>query len=288
MKKDIYQEVTTQIIEALKNNVRPWVAPYDQFNIIPKRSTGEYYQGINLMLLMFKSQKKGYTAPHWFTYNQAFKFGANVKKGEKGTRIIFYKTLEVFNDETGEDDKIPMLKTYNVFNADQIEGLPDSFTVKTESRDLEPIQACEAFFESVGAKLEHKAVIPNYAPMSDTITCPGINNFKTPELYYATLGHEFAHWTGAEHRLDRLKATSRHSPEYYFEELIAEISAGFLMPQLGIEPLIDDEHVPYIKGYLELLENDEKLIFKAAAQAQKAVDFLIDQSHSEIIKKEAA
>lgn len=288
MKQDIYTEVTAQIIEALENNIRPWVAPYDQFNIIPKRSTGEYYQGINLMLLMFEAQEKNYTAAHWFTYQQARALGANVRKGEKSTRIIFYKTLEVFNEESGEDEKIPMLKTYNVFNADQIDCLPEKFMIEDENRNLKPIEACEAFFKGIDAKLEHKSVIPHYTPSNDTITCPVINHFQTPEHYYATLGHEFAHWTGSEHRLDRLCATSRHSPEYYFEELIAEISASFLMPQLGVQSLIDDEHAPYIKGFLQLLENDEKLIFKAAAHAQKAVDFLIKQSQFKNLKKEAA
>lgn len=288
MKQDIYKEVTAQIIEALKNNVRPWVAPYDQFNIIPKRSTGEYYQGINLMLLMFQAHDKNYSAAHWFTYQQAKSLGANVRKGEKSTRIIFYKTLEVLNDESGEDEKIPMLRTYNVFNADQIDCLPDKFTVKAKSRDLKPIEACETFFKGIDAKLVHKSVIPHYAPFNDTITCPAINHFQTPEHYYATLGHEFAHWTGSEHRLDRLCATNRHSPEYYFEELIAEISASFLMPQLGVQSLVDAEHAPYIKGFLQLLENDEKLIFKAAAQAQKAVNFLIDKSQSPQVIEQVA
>jgi len=281
-KKDIYREVTAKIIESLENNNRPWEAPYNNQGIIPLRSTGENYRGINTVVLMMTAHNEGYTSPYWFTFNQAKALGAHVKKGELSTSIVFYKKLVLGDDDSElEDTKtIPMLKTYNVFNACQIDGLSDKYThITDEGEKIPPIARCETFFGSIEANLVHKNMIPNYNPATDTITCPSIDNFKTSELYYATLGHEFGHWTGSKKRLDRLPPIiKKRSDSYYFEELVAELTAGFLMPLLGVKSLIDEEHAPYIKSYLRLLKDDEKMIFKASAQAQKAVDYLFSLS----------
>ncbi|WP_395378150.1 ArdC family protein [Marinicella sp. W31] len=270
MKQSIYTEVTNQILEALKAGVRPWEQCYDGIKL-PIRSNGEFYQGINTLILLLSLQKNQFTSSYWLTFNQARQLKASVKKGSKSTKIIFYKTLEVENEDSDEPDKIPMIKTYNVFNASQIENLPDDYRSEQETRDNHPIEVAEQFFHSIDAKLSYFDCIPHYSISKDYIGCPVINSFSSSEQFYATLGHEFVHWTGHSTRLDR-NINTDDKKQYAYEELIAEIGSAFILPKLGIEPLINEEHAPYIN----LLENDHKLIFKAAAEAQKATEYLIN------------
>lgn len=244
----------------------------------PLRSNGEYYQGINTLILLMSLQKNKFNSPYWFTFNQARQLKASIKKGSKSTRIIFYKTLEVEQDDSNEPEKIPMIKTYNVFNASQIENLPAKYQNESEQRDNKPIDQAEQLFSSIDAKLSFYSCIPHYSRDSDSIGCPNINSFQSSEQFYATLGHEFIHWTGHSSRLDREK-TDQDMKKYAFEELIAEIGSAFVLPRIGIEPLIDQEHAPYIDSYIKLLEDDHKLIFKAAAHAQKACEFLLNQGN---------
>lgn len=156
-KLDIYTEITNKIISALEAGTPPWHCPWTGSTSsigFPLRSTSQPYRGINILMLWLAASDEECLSRHWFTYKQAKTLGGQVRKGEKATRVVYYSTLER-ESEDGEDITIPYLKTYGVFNADQIEQLPQDFYVKLDpARDLgtEPDSNLEAIFARSGAK----------------------------------------------------------------------------------------------------------------------------------------
>jgi len=197
--------------------------------------------------------------------------GGNVRLGEKSTQIVFFKTITKEDENNPDKDVIiPIPKSYRVFNFDQIEGI-DSGVLES---NIELLPEGEAFFSRLPASIISTQGTPAYIPSKDMIRMPEIESFSSAEQYYATLGHEYVHWTGHKSRLDRRDDKSKAA--YAFEELVAELGAAFLLPQMGLEPLIDEEHAPYIDGFIKVLENDEKALFRAASKAQKAANYLIE------------
>ena len=288
-KRDIYQEVTDSIIEKLESGVAPWTKSWTGNGfVLPRRSTGQHYRGINVLLLL----STGQTGEHWFTYNQAaelcgmkktqrasgFKWiwedDKGVREGEKGTQVIFFKQLKIEDKATGEDKKIPLLRSYKVFNQSQIDGLPAKF----DAPEIEAINAderqpaIEAYIAATEAKITHGGDRAFYAPGEDRIQLPEWDAFSDGIAYYGTALHELAHWTGHKTRLDRL--AQRDTTSYAKEELVAELSAAFLGASLGIETEIREDHVSYLQGWLSILKADKKAIFTASTAAQKAVDYL--------------
>lgn len=279
----IYSEITDAIVTALEKGVRPWEQCYRLD--MPLRATGETYKGINVLRLWLQSVDKGYKSPTWMTFRQAKELGANVSRGEKGTRVVYYKTMK--REDPEQDNKvisIPMLKSYIVFNLDQIENLPEDYVV-TEEVEKPSIEAAEQFFSALPVTVECTTGVPCFVPYADVVRMPEISRFSSSEQYYGTFGHECIHWTGHKTRLHRLAEKSKKG--YAFEELVAEIGSAFLLPQMGIEPLIDDEHAPYISGFLKLLKDDPKAIFKAASQAQKAADYLLTLAEADQVREAA-
>lgn len=277
-KKDIYAEVTATITAALEDGVLPWRKDWTGGTgslAMPRRATGEYYQGINVLLLWIASQKKGFVADQWMTFQQAKKLKANVRKGERGTQVVFFSTFEK-ETEQGELEKIPFLKSYTVFNVQQIENLPDTYApadldaIDTGAR---PIDTADAFFDATGARIVIDGTQPRYTPSIDTIHMPKVEQFETAPAFYGTLAHETIHWTGHKSRLDRLEDAGKR--EYAFEELIAELGACFTLSRLGIDTDAKNS-AAYIGSWLKALADDKKFIFKAATAAQKATDFLFD------------
>lgn len=269
MKQDIYSKITADILKALKAGVRPWEQCYNL--PVPLRNNGIQYKGINSLILKVAAEVKQYESPYWMTYQQAKEAGGNVKLGEKGTQIVFFKTIEK-DDEENPDKKIiiPIPRTYFVFNHDQVEGV----SKEAFGNKMETIEDAESFFNCLPATITKTQKTPAYIPSVDKIRMPAFKNFKSAEQYYATLGHEYIHWTGHKSRLDRCNDESKEA--YAFEELVAELGAAFLLPQMKIEPLIDDEHAPYIDGFIRVLESDDKALFRAASKAQKAADYLVE------------
>lgn len=270
LNKDIYKTITAHILQALEKGVRPWEQCYK--TAMPLRFNGLPYQGINWLLLSIEAEEKGYETAHWGTFKQIKEAGGSVRKGEKSTVICFFKPLEK-EDEAypGNVITIPVARTYRVFNLDQVDGI--------DKKDLESnVQALpegEAFFDSLPASLLSTTGTPAYMPSKDAIRIPSIKRFASAEQYYATLGHEYIHWTGHTSRLNRFpQEVTKES--YAFEELIAELGAAYLLPQMGIVPLVDEEHAPYINGFIQVLKNDERALFKAAAKAHKAIDYLLN------------
>ncbi|HEI6812246.1 ArdC family protein [Klebsiella variicola] len=277
-KTDIYQTVTDSIIAALEANVKPWACPWQ---CIPGMSglpcnyaTGTAYSGINIMLLWGSASKQGFNDSRWMTYKQAKAEGGQVRKGEHGTTAIFYTMLEKENDG-GETDYIPMLKTFTVFNVEQIDGLPQSDETVFPAETFEPLPRAEALFRNSGATIIEKGQNAFFAPSTDEIHLPERRLFSDAANFYATGLHELVHWSGAKSRLNREMKGKFGSEGYAFEELIAELGSAFLMADLEIAGEV--QHESYIASWLKALKNDKRYIFKAASAASKAHRYLVDE-----------
>lgn len=277
-KFNVCDAVTSAIIEAIEAGTPPWRQPWTGGKsgaAFPLRSNGEPYRGINILLLWAASQKRGHTSAHWFTYRQAQEMGAQVRKGEKSSTVVKYGTVER-EDEAGQEQVIPYTKAYRVFNADQIDGLPEQFYVKPEpTRDLgtQPVPELDAFFAALGVPIrttdEPRAY---YSIAEDYIHMPPIGTFHSASDFYGTLAHECAHSSGHKTRLDRFQKFQTKQ-QYAFEELIAEIAAAMMGVELGFKPDFE-QTAAYVEGWAKALSEDNRAIFKAAAEAQKAVDYI--------------
>ena len=280
---DIHQHVTDTIVAQIEAGTPPWRQPWTGGKsgaCLPVRHNGEAYRGINILMLWATAAQRGYTSERWMTFRQAQALGGKVMKGAKAVKSVFYGTFEKDEDgpsEGGDRKRIPFAKFNNVFNADEIEGLPDGHYIRPDpARDLgtEADAGLGAFFAATGAEIitttEPRAY---YRPATDSIHMPPIAAFLDAAGYYGTLAHELTHWTGAEKRLDRIgKFTDRKA--YAFEELVAEIGNCMLCVRLGLTPDFG-QSAAYVEGWLRVLKSDKGMIFKAASEAQKAVDFVM-------------
>ena len=221
---------------------------------------------------------KGYSAPIWMTFRQALELNAHVRKGERGSTVVFASTItrSGTDKETGEETEatVPFLKSYTVFNVEQIEGLPAHFHAVAEPR-LDPVQRidrAEAFFAATRADIRHGGNMAYYNIDSDFVQMPPFEAFRDAESYYASL----AHWTRHQSRRDRdLGRKKWGDAGYAMEELVAELGSAFLCADLDLTPEIREDHAAYIANWLEVLKNDKRAIFSAAAHAQKAADYLV-------------
>jgi len=275
---DLYSRVTNAIIADLENGVRPWTKPWSAEHLAgkisrPLRSTGQPYSGINVILLWAEAVNRGFTAPIWITFRQALALGGHVRKGEHGSTVVYANRIT--RTESGDDGQdferqIPFLKAYT-------EGLPAHFhAVPEPTLDfVQRIDHADAFFTATGADIRHGGSQAYYALQPDHVQMPPFECFEDPEAYYATLAHECTHWTRHPTRLDRDFGRSRWGDEGYArEELVAELGAAFLCADLGLELEPRSDHASYIANWLQVLKDDRRFIFTAAAHAQRASDFL--------------
>jgi antirestriction protein ArdC len=264
-----YETITNSIIEELEKGTTPWVKPWKGDNSAARNIvSGKPYQGINRLILGMRSMTPGFSS-YWATYKQWNERGAQVRKGEKGTSIVFFSMVER-ETESGDVASIPMVKTFVVFNSSQCDNAEVPVTVV--SNDFDAIAACEKRIESTGAIIRHGGDAAFYSPAHDAIQLPHKSSFVSPESYYATAFHELGHWTGAKHRLAREFGGRFGNPAYAFEELVAELTAAFLCQDHGIAGEL--RHAGYIGHWLKACRSDSKAIFKAAALAQKAADYI--------------
>ena len=273
MSQTIYTEITQSIIEQLEQGAVPWVKPWKADSSADKNLVSQKpYQGINRLLLGMSSMVKGFSVPVWASYKQWEAIGANVKKGEKGTKIVFYSPVSKENKQTGDLEKYAVLKTYFVFNAAQVEGI-DIVPAETVAAEFTAVELAEQRIIKTGAAISHGGDAAFYMPSADRIQLPNKTAFNSEANYYATAFHELAHWTGSKNRLDRDLDKGRFgNPAYAFEELVAEMSAAFLCSDYGIQGEL--RHAGYIGHWLKALREDSKAVFKAAALAQKAADYI--------------
>lgn len=282
---DLYTRITDRIIAELEQGVRPWFKPWSAGNTEgritrPLRHTGEAYSGINVLLLWSEAVARGFASPTWMTFKQALDFGACVKKGETGSMVVYAgRITRTDTDEKGEDSEreIPFLKSYTVFNVEQVEGLPERFHAPAApvANPTQRIQHAEAFFVACGSTIRHGGGSAHYSPALDYVQMPPFEAFTDAESYYSTLAHEHVHWTKHPTRLDRDFGRKRFGDEGYArEELVAELGSAFLSADLNLTPEPREDHASYIASWLEVLRNDKRCIVQAAAYAQRAVDFL--------------
>lgn len=277
------QRITAEIIKRLEEGTRPWVKPWRGVpSARPLRACGIPYQGINVFWLWLVADMCGFVSPYWMTYRQAKELGGQVRKGEKATIAVFYKsyTKEVENPSTGEkeDHARRVLKSFPVFNADQVDDLPVRFRPPPPIQPVSPAgqrDELDAFFGKIPAKLRHQGAEAYYEPVADRVTMPPVALFTGYDHYYATLAHELSHWTGHSSRLARDLKNRFGSESYAAEELVAELSSAMLGAELGLPVAHLDNHASYIDHWLQLLKKDDRAILTAAARAEAASSLLL-------------
>lgn len=293
-KKDLYAEVTQTVIEALEKGDIIWHRPWHAFGFPKNYLTGKAYRGWNLFFLNFITLQRNYSTPYFLTFKQAQSLGGTVKKGAKGTPIIYWATVEdksalmIGKDEVSEaehESKATKLipNRYTIFNLDQTEGINLSKIEVLLRSQTSTIEACEAIVAGMPEPplIQWGGEEAYYVPSSDTITLPHQKRFTSEEGYFATLFHELAHSTGHPKRLNRkeLVALSGFGSESYSkEELTAEFTSAFLCGTAGIQSSTIQNSAAYIKGWLKTLKEDKRLLLQAASQAQKAADYILNSN----------
>ena len=277
----IYQHVTDLIIAQLEQGAAPWVKPWHVNQAADSSAdknlvTGNAYRGVNRLIVGMASMAAGYTSTTWASFKQIKEAGYYVRKGEKGTAICFYKPVAGTVDAaTGElTNGYAVLKSFSIFNLDQTNMPADVIAPATPApaAPFDGNEACENAIIKTGALISHGGDAAFYMPSTDSIKLPNKASFDSAAHYYATALHELTHWTGAKHRLDRDHSGRFGNPAYAFEELVAEIGAAYLCADLGIQGEL--RHAGYIASWLKACRDDNTAIFKAAALAQKAADFI--------------
>ncbi len=286
-KVDVYAKVTSQIINAIEQGVGNWRMPWHtsgRFASSPINATSrKAYRGINTVCLWAAAELKGYDSGEWATYQQWLERGAQVRKGEKATMVVFWKfTNGTAENQDGEENQPAMAsrllftRGYSVFNAAQVDG----YTPKAEPEVSMPerIERAESWFQSIGADLRHGGNRAYYAPGTDQIQMPPFAAFVENISYYSTLAHEHTHWTAKSERCDRQLGKRFGDSAYAAEELIAELGAAFVCAGLGLSTEPREDHAQYIQSWLKVLRADKRAIFTAASKAQQAADYLIKRA----------
>ncbi|WP_114217233.1 zincin-like metallopeptidase domain-containing protein [Ochrobactrum sp. 3-3] len=278
---DTYQHITNVIIEQLEAGTKPWVRPWRgntlTTSIIPRRSSGEAYRGINVLMLWIASQMNGYEDTIWMTYRQAKDLGGQVRKGERGSLVVKYGTFTPKDHDADDDRSIPYLKGYTVFNVEQIENLPTEYYSPAEPLPTTPVphnETVDTFVRQTGAVIHYGGTKACYRPGPDDILMPDRVRFLSDVHLYSSLLHEIGHWSGAKHRLNRDLSGRFGSNAYAVEELVAELSAAFLCADLGVAHDLRENTAAYIDNWLAVLKADKRAIITAAAKAQAATDYL--------------
>jgi antirestriction protein ArdC len=290
-KFDLYEHVTNLIITELQKGNIPWRKPWAGGADAPKNFISKKaYRGLNIFLLTMR----GYACPYWVTYKQAKDKGGQVKKGEHGAKVIFWKMLkkdekdsngnQVYDDKGNKKEKnIPLLRYYTLFNLEQCEGI-DWEKPEKPLNDFSPIESAEKIvkgFKDI-PEIRFNEQRAYYAPLCDYINMPKKESFTSNGEYYSTLFHELAHSTGHKNRLNRSEVMDNNffgSHDYSQEELTAEMAACFLNAHCGIlNPPVLENNGAYIKSWIKKLSDDKKALVYASARAQKASDYILGEN----------
>ena len=281
---DVHRALTARIVEAIEAGAGAFAMPWHTSGPGVGRPTNAFsgvgYRGVNVVALWAEAMLSGYASGAWASYRQWAKLGAQVRRGEHGTTIVFYKPREQREDETDGDDSGPQLiaRASRVFNADQVAGwTAGDLPAGAGAADL---VAVEAFVQATDAKVRLGGQIACYRPREDIIEMPDRSRFLATEVgtategYYAVLLHELTHWSGAPHRLGRNFGERFGDEAYAFEELVAELGAAFLCADLAVSNAPRPDHAAYVSKWLKVLKDDRKAIFLAARLANQAAQYL--------------
>jgi len=282
-KPDIHQQVTNTIIKQLEAGTTPWQKPWNvndgSFRLPKNTISNKNYNGVNVLLLWGASIEKEYTCHEWASFRQWSEKKEQIRKGEKGTMVVYYDTFE--KEVDGEIKKIRFLKSYNVFNRCQLASFdPTSTAIEPVQSLVECIENAESFVANTKAIIKHKGSRACYIPSKDEIHMPKQSAFidtdhsSATENYYSTLAHELVHWSGTPERTDRKFGKRFADPTYAAEELVAELGAAFLCAELEITREPRKDHASYIANWLTVLKNNKYFITDAASAASKAVGYL--------------
>jgi len=278
---DLYTSVTDRIVAALEAGTPPWIRPWSGADADPfpmNAASRRAYRGVNVLLLNLQAALGGFTNNRWMTYRQAQAAGAQVRKGEHGTPIIFFSPRPVEREAQIPDDThakvVPFMRTFTVFNVAQIDDLPEALAAPSmREPSWSAIDAAEHVLIRSEAEIHHGGCRAFYVPSSDRIQLPMRDAFASADDYYATALHELTHWTGHPSRCARDLKPRQQLDAYAFEELVAEMGAAFLCAHCGIPGRL--EHASYIDHWLSALKSDKRLIFTAASKAQAASDYVL-------------
>jgi antirestriction protein ArdC len=282
----LYDDITNKIIAELEAGRVPWVQPWGTaaakapLAMPANAATGRQYSGINVLILWGAVIKHGFPVQSWLTFRQALSLGGHVRKGERGTTVVYADRFIPDDEkkraqETGEEAQaIPFLKRFTVFNVTQCEGLPDDLAAAPPAPEpglIEP--RVEALIKATGVDFRIGGDRAFYVPAHDYVQVPPPQAYFEPINWHRTALHELGHATGHASRLGRDLSGSFGSKKYAFEELVAEMNAAFCCASLGINPTV--RHADYIGSWLEVLREDNRAIVRAASQASKAADWLL-------------
>jgi antirestriction protein ArdC len=282
----LYDEITGKIIAELEAGRVPWVQPWATAAAtatlaIPKNaSASRQYSGVNILILWGAAIERGFSGQSWLTFRQALSLGGHVRKGERGTTVV-YADRFVPNEakrratETGEEaQSVAFLKRFTVFNTDQCEALPEEIAAAAPPPPpglIEP--TVETLIKASGIPFRIGGDRAFYAPIEDYVQVPPPQAYFEPINWHRTAFHELGHATGHHSRLNRDQSGSYGTKKYAFEELVAELSAAFSCASLGIVPTV--RHSDYIGSWLQVLREDNRAIVRAASQASKATNYLL-------------
>jgi len=295
----IYEAMTKRLLALMESGTIPWRRTWRQLASPRNIRSDKPYRGTNCFWLAVIASTEGYSTPYWMTYKQAIDLGGHVRKGEKATPVIFWKpaTYKSLVGEDGDGGEIEVKKSYlvvrlyYVFNLDQCDGIaapagqPQSLRpLVTSSQD-----ACEDASRIFTEYCDHERITvrnggdqPSYIPSTDTIQVPKMEMFNVVEDYHATRFHEAVHSTGADGRCSRSGVKdfdSFGSHQYAEEELIAEFGSTFLCSIAGVERTETVENAAaYLQHWAAALRANPSMVVMAAQRAQKACDYILNQT----------
>ncbi len=283
---DIYQTVTDRIVAALESGVVPWVCPWTGATpallALPRNgATHRAYAGVNVLLLWLTAVERGYRSNEWYTMRQANTVGAQVRKGEHGTLVTFWRQFTIPDRSEaapdGAERTVPMLRYYVVFNREQLDGLPASeIAPDALSAVVDRVDEIDEFVRRTDATVIERpdAPVPCYLPALDRIEMPALVRFASREEFYNALMHEIGHWVGHSSRLARPMTGMFGTPSYAREELVAELSAAFLCADFQLPGNL--QHPEYIAHWITVLREDSRAVFRAARDARNVTAYLYE------------
>ena len=284
--RDHYADVTNKIIAMLEAGTPPWRRPWDpskaKFGGPVNGATGHRYRGINVLLLSCSPRAWETGDPRWCSYEQARQKGWQVRGGERGTQVYFFKRVEIDDADArpGPDGEtpsrtVPVLRSYTIFHASQMDNIPAYVTPTVEEAPWREPESVRTILAASGVAMRVGGERAFYSPSTDHIQIPVAQAFRSPEAWATTALHELGHASGHPSRLNRDLANRFGSQGYAREELRADLASAMMAAELGIDGELE-QHASYLADWLEVLRSDKKEIFRAAGDAQRIADFCLD------------